>query len=132
MLFDYDIIVPAGTLQANPTRKVCKLTSGTLQEIRVKFPPGPATLVHVVILDNLHQIMPINPDGSINIDDETIKSSNLQYKLISPFELYIDGWSPNAVYEHTITAQFEVDPDSVDPFTEFEKLLLSSTPKKKR
>jgi hypothetical protein len=119
MLFDYDIIVPAATPRTDPAVQVCHLTSGRLQEIRVKFPPGPATLVHIVIMSSLHQLMPVNPGGSINIDDETILSSNLDYKLSSPYDVIIVGWSPSAVYDHTITVQFDVHPNKQDAFDNF-------------
>ena len=131
MLFDYDLVVPAHTLETAKVRKVCPLTSGVLQEIRVKFPPGPATLVHVAIFDSLHQIMPANPDGTINLDDQIITSSNLNYTLTAPFELFVDGWSPEAVYEHRITAQFEVYPDKKGDFDTFQKLLSFGSTKKR-
>jgi hypothetical protein len=132
MLFDYDLLVPEATPEDQPVRKVCTLTSGILHEIRVKFPPGPATLVHVIILDSLHQIMPVNPEATINVDDETVISSNLKYKLRPPFEIFMDGWSPTATYEHTITAQFEVYPEDDDGFEAFRKLLeIDSKPIKR-
>lgn len=125
MLFDYDIVVPAGTPKETPEIRVCVLTSGLLNEIRVKFPPGPATLVHITVQDSLHQILPVNADGDLNLDDETVISSNLKYKLQAPFEVSIVGWSPFAVYEHTITCQFDVVPDIDDPFINFEKQLFT-------
>lgn len=131
MLFDYDLTVPATTQKDNPAIQACLLTSGILHELRVKFPPGPATLVHVIVKDSLHQLLPTNPDGTLNLDDETVISSNLNYRLSPPYELFIVGWSPYAVYDHVVTVQFDVLPDEPDPFTEFEKLLLGTSKKRK-
>jgi hypothetical protein len=131
MLFDYDIVVPAATPQTLPSVKVCKLTSGRLQEIRVKFPPGPATLVHIVIVEGLHQLLPVNPGGTLNIDDETVMSSNLNYRMNSPFEVIIIGWSPSAVYDHTITCQFDVQPSKEEAFDVFSTELFEAVKRKR-
>lgn len=110
MLFDYDLTVPAGTLKSAPAVAQVKLTRGTLTEIRVYFPPGPATLVHVQVLRALHTLMPANPDGELNFDDLMI-TSRLEYNLSGrPYEVTLRGWAPLAIFEHTITFQFEVMP----------------------
>lgn len=124
MLFDFDIIVPAGTLQSDPQSTLCKLTRGKLTQIRMLFPPGPATLVHIVVRHNLFQLMPANPEGDINFDDAVI-ISNLDYELSdSPYELQITGWSPTAVYEHTITVQFNLEPLSGENWDAFNRVLF--------
>lgn len=132
MLFDYDLTVPAGTPKDTPAKAVCKLTSGLLNEIRVSFPPGPATLVHVTIQDALHQILPVNPDGDINLDDSLIVATGLAYPLQSPYEIYIVGWSPFAIYQHIITCQFDVQSDKQDALQSFAALLTVTDRKNKR
>src|SRR3990167_8683419 len=110
MLFDYDITIPPGTLQLSPVEQIIKLTYGTVSEIRVFFPPGCATLAHVVVRKNLLQLLPANQQGSLNFDDIFV-ISRLEYDLIdSPFEMSIFGWSPSAVYQHIVTVQFEMIP----------------------
>lgn len=130
MLFDFDITIPATTPAAAPTVQLAKLTRGKLTQIRVLFPPGPATLVHVVVRHNLHQLMPANPEGDINFDDVVV-TSILDYDLVdSPYELSIIGWSPLAVYEHTITCQFNLEPVTGDTWNDFNRQLfmLNSQP----
>jgi len=123
MLFDFNLIIPAGTPQDTPTVTLAKLTRSKLTQIRMLFPPGPATLAHVVIRHNLYQLMPANPEGTINFDDAII-ISNLDYDLVDvPYELQMIGWSPLAVYEHTITIQFDLQPITGDTWDNFNDLL---------
>ena len=110
MLFDFDLTIPADTAELAPVVSRTHLIAGTLTQIRVVFPPGPATLVHVVVRDNLFQLMPANPEGSLNFDDEFIVST-MEYDLSeSPYDVYLIGWSPGANFDHTITFQFELQP----------------------
>lgn len=110
MLLDFDLLVPAHTAKDEPATYEAKLTSGVVTEIRVYFPPGCATLVHVAIRDALHQLVPANPDGTLNFDDQLI-IANLDYKLTAPpFAVTIYGWSPDAYYHHLVTVQFELKP----------------------
>jgi hypothetical protein len=124
MLFDFDLTIPAATLAITPIETLAKLTRGKLTQIRLLFPPGPATLAHVVIRHNLHQLMPANPEGTVNFDDAVI-TSNLDYDMVdSPYELNMVGWSPNAVYSHTITCQFNLEPVTGDTWEDFNRLLF--------
>lgn len=124
MLFDFDIIIPAATPASAPIETLAKLTRGKLKQIRLLFPPGPATLVHVTVSHNLHQLLPANPEGDINFDDAVIVS-NLDYDMVDPpYELIMSGWSPSAVYEHTITVQFDVVPVTGDTWEDFNRMLF--------
>ena len=110
MILDFDLVIPPGTTQAEPASVDCQLTHGLLTEARVYFPPGCATLVHVVVKDGLHQLVPANTDGTMNFDDALI-TSKLKHELTdAPHILTVYGWSPAAIYEHTITIQFELEP----------------------
>jgi hypothetical protein len=132
MLFDYDLVVPAGTAQDAPAVGFAHLSSGTLTEIRVKFPPGPATLVHVVVKDGTFQLMPLNPDGTLNVDDIDVLSGQMDYPLQSPYTLTMLGWSPDAVFDHTITFQFDVQPPKPDQWQQFvSDLLFQAGPRPK-
>lgn len=119
MLFDFDLTIPAGTLATAPVLAKAHLIAGTITEIRVKFPPGPATLVHVVIKDKSFQLMPINPEATLNVDDETV-TDVLEYPLTeAPYDLDLMGWSPTAVFAHTITFQFQMAPLKHDQWSDF-------------
>jgi len=110
MLLDFDLNVPAATPESSPVVADCQLTHGVLKQVRVYFPPGCATLVHVVVKDTLHQLVPANTDGDLNFDEALITAS-LDHELkTSPHKLQVYGWSPAAIYNHNITIQFELDP----------------------
>lgn len=123
MLFDFDLTVTAGTLQSNPVTAKARLAKGLLTQIRVIFPPGPATLVYVVVKDRLFQLLPINPDGNLNLDD-AIVVTDLEYDIKDdPFTLDLVGWSPDAIFDHKITIQFEMQPAKNDSWSSFTQQL---------
>ena len=125
MLFDFDLIIPAATPANQPVEALATLTRGKINRINVFFPPGPATLVHVVARHNLHQLVPANYDGTLNYDDTTIVSE-LDYNIVdAPYQIRMIGWSPTAVYQHTITFSFNLVPIDNDTWDDFNKLLFS-------
>ncbi len=125
MLFDFDLTIPAATPASNPVVTLAKLTRGKITQIGIKFPPGPATLAHVVVRHNLHQLMPANPEGSSNFDDMTIWAT-LDYDLVDhPYTLNMIGWSPTAVYDHTITCLFNLEPVKGDNWDDFTRAIFA-------
>ena len=125
MLFDFDLTIPAGTPQVAPVVAKAHLIAGTLTQIRVVFPPGPATLVYVAIKDKSFQLMPANPEGSLNFDDQYVVST-MEYDLLeAPYDLDIVGWSPLAQFDHIITVQCEVQPLKSDNWPTFIEQLFS-------
>lgn len=128
MLFDFDLIVPAGTQQDSPAEQLVTLTRGKIVRIGVFFPPGPATLVHCVVRHNLHQLTPANYDGDLNYDDITV-TTELEYDLVDPpYELRLIGWSPTAVYQHVITFSFQLQPITGENWSDFNRLLFELNP----
>lgn len=131
MLLDFDVIVPAGTLQSLPAVTHARLVKSTLVKVKVIFPPGPVTLVHVVIKDRQFQIMPLNPEADLNLEDSYAEAT-MEYPINDdPFTLDIYGWSPDAVFDHTITVQFDVIPPSQNSWQDFTQqlqALLSQQP----
>jgi hypothetical protein len=113
MLFTRDLTIPAGTLKAVPAQSELALIAGTIRRIEAVFPPGPATLVHVTVRDSLFQLMPANPDEDIN-QDEAVVRSDMDYKMQKPYTLIFEGWSPDALYPHTITFNVDLAPESQD------------------
>jgi hypothetical protein len=128
MLFDYDLTIPAATAQASPASTIVKLTRGTLTRVDVLFPPGCASLVFVRVRDRLHQIVPANPEASLNWDGAIIRS-DFELELVdSPYEIILEGWSPDAAYPHTVTFHFHLRPAGQDSWSDFFKLLFAPAP----
>lgn len=119
MLFDFAFTVPNRTLENDPYTVDVMLTGGTIKEIRTIFPPGPAELVHVKIFHSNLQLVPTNPDGTLNFDDKTI-IARMDYDLLLRDNIItLVGWSPHAIYNHTITFQFDIDPPKLNDYQIF-------------
>ena len=126
MLFTRDLTIPAGTTHDAPATTELQLIAGTVRRIDVVFPPGPATRAHVTARDSLFQLVPANPDEDIN-QDEAVVRSDMDYKLQRPYTLIFDGWSPEARYEHTVTFNVELAPESQDQLVQLLKMLAGGS-----
>lgn len=126
MLFTRDLTIPAGTTRDAAASTELTLIAGTIRRIEAVFPPGPATRAHVIVRDSLFQLMPANPDEDINQDDVTVVSE-MDYKMQRPYTLIFDGWSPDAVYEHTITFNVDLAPESQDDLMKLLQMLAGGS-----
>jgi hypothetical protein len=126
MLFTRDLTIPAGTLKSAPASAELTLIAGTIRRIEAVFPPGPATLVSVIVRDSLFQLMPANPDEDINQDDAVVVSA-MDYKMQKPYMLIFEGWSPAALYSHTITFNVDLAPESQDDLMRLLQVLAGTS-----
>lgn len=109
MIYTYDLVVPANTLESAPVSQVMHLTAGVVHKLEVFFAAGCHHMVKVVIRDGLHQVWPTNPDAQLKANDHTI-SYPVWYDLAeAPYELVAYGWSPDTTYDHTITIRLGID-----------------------
>lgn len=114
MRFRFELTVPADTAQSDPAEAEARLVRGTLRRIQISFPPGPSALVHVVVLDKLLQIAPVNPEESFAWDDLTF-AFDMDYGLTDRGHLLtLQGWSPDTYYDHTVTFGFDVEPAAAE------------------
>jgi hypothetical protein len=114
MLFAFDVTVPANTQANSPVEEAARLVTGDVVRIGVRFRDGPAWMVHSVVEDGLHRIVPANPDGTVHDDDDTVWST-MRYPLVgNPPQLMMRLWSPDTFYDHLITFYFEVEPAGSD------------------
>ena len=128
MRFVFDLTIPAGTTRAAPATNDVKLLMGTIKRIEIAFPPGPATLVSVVIKDRIYQIAPANPSGAFAWDNIT-KEFNVNYPISDPpYEVTLVGWSPTAKFSHKITFHFDIEPAGGADDRELLKLLFGAGP----
>lgn len=114
MRYIYELTVPLDTPITAPVESKVRLITGTLRQIEVAFPPGPAAMVKVVIRDRILQISPINSEMYHAWDDYT-EVFSMNYPLTDPApELTLVGWSDDTIYAHDITFRFDVDPAGMD------------------
>uniref|UniRef100_A0A6H2A163 Uncharacterized protein n=1 Tax=viral metagenome TaxID=1070528 RepID=A0A6H2A163_9ZZZZ len=108
MIYRFSLTIPAGRTKESPLEKEMKLTEGYVTLVEVSFPPGPHGEVHVAIRDGLHQVWPTNPEESFAWDAYTGHFPE-QYLLDSaPYTLTLQGWAPDASYDHDIVSRLVV------------------------
>ena len=107
-----DLVLPANTLEASPIDLEMILEKGFISQITMLFPPGPATLAHVVVLINGIQKFPyvsgqnFHPDNMQVIIpcDEDVPSIAGTYKIV------FRGWNLDDTWPHTIQCNVWVIP----------------------
>ena len=110
MRYHASLTIPAGTPASAPASNKFSVSAGRITEIELLFPPGSAGLARIQIFYRDRQIYPTSIGEFFRGDDHLI-NWNDQYDLIDePYELELRGWSPNAIYEHTIYVQCTISP----------------------
>jgi len=111
MFYNYEIITPANTPEANKQSKEIKLVPGIIHYVRVAFPIGSAGLLHVVIRrPGVQQLWPSNPEGSFIGDDSEYAFKEFYY-IPFPAELVIDTWNDDDTYSHSCIVGLAVLPE---------------------
>lgn len=104
------LLVEAGSVEADPSTLVVELAHGTITEVTILFPPGPAGLVYFQVWHQARQIFPLTPGAAFQGDDSFIEFTE-RYKITGvPYWVELRGWAPNAELDHTIQASFTVLP----------------------
>jgi hypothetical protein len=111
MRFVGSIEIPASTPATAPAEISVKVTYGTLVQIVVQIPPGPAGLAGVRVLRYRHQIMPASPEVWIFGDGDVFEIPERLEIHEDPFELVIQGYNDDDTYPHTITVHVDVLPE---------------------
>lgn len=101
--FQYDILIPANTLESNPYTQEIKLAKGKLIKLVLVFQFGCAYMVHVALAYGGRQVMPIIEGMSYALDGYTLERETLIELNDHPFSLTFRGWSDGTTYDHTIT-----------------------------
>jgi hypothetical protein len=108
MLYDYPVVVPAGTSARAPVETTLKLTAGLIINLSVEFPAGCRGYVHTVIRAGGYQLYPTNPSGDLNAEDFTVQAWDFYPLLSAPFHVKAYSWSPEANYSHTLTVRIDL------------------------
>lgn len=104
------LLVEAGITEADPSSLVVELAHGTITEVMILFPPGPAGLVYLQVWHQARQIFPLTPGGAFQGDDSLIEFTE-RYKITGvPYWVELRGWAPDAELDHTIQVSFTVLP----------------------
>ena len=115
MRYYSSLTIPAGTLASAPASDKFSVSAGRITEVELLFPPGSAGLAFLQIFYNARQIYPTSIGEYFRGDDHLINWSD-EYELVDePYELELRGWSPDAIYDHTIYCQCTISPRELVP-----------------
>lgn len=108
MLYDYELTVPANTLEAAPARRVVIVGPGRITRVGVQFPAGCAGLVHARISRWGHQLWPTNPDGWLTANGHVIAWDDDVDVSDPPMTVLLEAHNLDDSYQHTLTFRFGV------------------------
>jgi hypothetical protein len=94
-LYEFDLTVPANTLQASAVSRAMPIDPGIVTRISVQFPAGCVGMVHAQILRALHIVMPNNSDATIKGDNIVVESEEEIDVTHAPLQLIARAWSPD-------------------------------------
>lgn len=113
MQYQTTLNIPPLTSATSPVIAVQLLDVGTLDSIDVRFPDGCVSLVHFAARHKEYQLIPWNQDGSIASNDHVVHSQ-LDYPIDQPpMEVYLQGWSEDDTYPHTLLVLINWSPKEI-------------------
>lgn len=104
MIYGGVISTPANTTAAAPLDTVVEITAGLIYHLKIVFPPGPAGLLHVQILDAAYQLFPTTQGQSLVGDNLALEWDELYDKAAAPYLLTVRTWNLDDTYAHELTA----------------------------
>ena len=113
MFYEYPFTVPKGTAEASPFRGTLKLSRGIIHQVEVRFEAGCQNEVSCVLRRRAHKLFPNSEALNFSSEEDVIKIRE-HYPLTSlPYELYFEGWSPDADYDHTLRVRIGILPEDI-------------------
>ena len=111
MRYRQGLTIPAGTVQSDPEVVELEVAPGIITEVEINFPAGHSGLTYVQIYYQERQIFPTTPGIAFRGDDTLISFSESWAILEVPHILEIRGWSPSAIYDHTVFVDITISED---------------------
>lgn len=105
--------IPADTSKAALVEQKKKIRTGIITHIEVLMPPGCHKLVYATVSHRLTQLMPFNPDEAVRADTYPVVGDYYWSVTESSPELILRGWSPDTIYDHTVSIRITVLPKAV-------------------
>jgi hypothetical protein len=115
MFYDFSFTVPKTATAANRATKDLKLTYGIVHRVTVYWWPGPHGLVHLVITQGGHQVLPTNPDESFHYDNYCHIMDERIPVLEAPYTLRLEGWADGCDYDHEVKVGVGILPPEAFP-----------------
>lgn len=111
MFYEYELEIPAQTLESDPEELEIKLPMGTIHRVEICFPDGCFGLAKTQVHHEERQLWPSNLKAWFAWNNYCI-AFNEDYKLPEDFNiLRLLGYNDDDSYFHTITFRFGVRGD---------------------
>jgi len=118
VFYDYEITVPANTLDDSPVVTELKLSAGIINWVELRFRYGPSFMVKVKIFQGGHQVWPTNQEGAFSDDGRPIAFSENFELDAGQNVLTVVCTSPGTKYDHVINLRLGIlPPEVVQPFS---------------
>jgi len=105
------LTIPANTPATAPVEDTLAVAHGTLIQAVIQIPPGSAGLAGVRILRYRDPIVPATPQAWITGDGDVFPIPESRPIHEAPYELIVQGYNLDDLYEHTITVHVDVMPE---------------------
>ena len=119
MFYDFSFTIPTTATKADPALMDLQLTYGVVHTVTLHWWPGPHGLVHVIIRQGGHQVLPSNPDESYHYDNYTHVMEERIELFAEPYILKLEGWCVGCSYNHEVIVGIGILPPEC--FPEYQK-----------
>jgi len=123
-IYTATLTVPANTQEANPATVAIEFREKVVERVEVKFPPGCADMVNVIVQHGIKQVFPPETGMTIAGDGETVGFMEWWEAPETPCKLTFVGWSPGTSYDHKIICRIMTIPDKRLEIWELERKVL--------
>lgn len=128
MFYDFTFTIPTDAKADDPEVKEINLTYGVIHKVSLFWWPGPHGLVHLIIKQYDHQVLPTNIDESFHYDNYTHVMEERIELFEPPHSLKLIGWGMDLKYPHQVIVGIgilppECFPEYAKPDTRLAKLL---------
>lgn len=110
MIYTANISTPASTTQGNAQETAVVVNVGVVHKVRVGFPPGPETDLHVVIDYQGQQVWPSFPQQDFAWDNHVFEWDEWFEVTGPPLEFTVRTWNDDADNPHECVVTFDVLP----------------------
>lgn len=127
MFYDFPFTIPKTATKTKPEVKDINLTFGVVHKITMFWWPGPHGLVHLIIKQYDHQVLPTNIDEAFHYDNYAHVMEERIELFEPPFSLKLVGWAEGCDYDHEVIVGLGIlhpscFPEYPKPDTRLEKL----------
>lgn len=104
------VAIPPLTLETAPVTETISLRHGVITEWFVAFPDGCADLVHVVVYEHEHRILPRDEDENIFWNNYVFHVREHWPLEDEPYQIQVRAWNEDDSYDQYVVLGVVVEP----------------------